>query len=279
MRLQGLRELPRQELRRRAQTDDLIRVVALSTFFGERCVLQDVDFAIRRGEVHVIMGPSGCGKTTLLRHLNGLRQPSLGSVYVDGRDLYRMPAAELRAFRMRTGTSFQGGALLASMTVLDNVMMPLLESTDLAPDLARMVARIKLDMVGLLDAESRQPADLSGGMRKRAAIARAIALDPEILFLDEPSAGLDPLTAAELDRLIVKLNQVFGITMVVVTHDLDSAFSVADRISMFLGGRLLATGSREQIRSSADPCISDFVRRRLPAEAARDVELTDYLAI
>jgi phospholipid/cholesterol/gamma-HCH transport system ATP-binding protein len=263
---------------RRIATEDLIRVIAVSTSFGPRRVLRDVDLAVRRGEVFVVMGPSGCGKTTLLKHINGLLPPTTGGVYVDGRDLYLMPVNELQEYRQRTGMSFQAGALLNSLTVLENVMLPLRESTKLGAQQIREVARMKLDMVGLLPAADLLPAGISGGMRKRAAVARAIALDPEILFFDEPSAGLDPITAAGMDNLILKLNQVFGITTVVVTHDLDSAFAIADRIAMILEGRIAACGSREEIKSSADKRIQDFIRRRMPEETVAEIDLTRYLA-
>ena len=199
------------------RTDDLVRAVALSTVFGERTVLDSVDLAIRRGEVFVIMGPSGCGKTTLLRNLCGLLPPTMGSVSVAGHDVYAASPELLQHLRLRTGLSFQGGALLGSLNVIENVALPLRENTDLPESVILETARMKLDMVGLLHAAELLPSSLSGGMKKRAAIARAIALDPDIVYFDEPSAGLDPITAAEVDNLIMKLNKVFGITMVVLS--------------------------------------------------------------
>src|SRR5688572_30669921 len=207
-----------------APHDDIVHGIALRSVLGGREVLQGIDLAIHRGEVFVILGPSGCGKTTLLRHLCGLRAPTSGSVFMNGSDLYQVGEDELNRLRLDMGLSFQGGALLGGLSVLDNVALPLRENTRLRPEVIVQTARMKLDMVGLLDAADHMPADLSGGMRKRAAIARAIALDPEIVYFDEPSAGLDPVTAAEIDNLILKLNQVFHITMVVVTHDLPSAY-------------------------------------------------------
>ena len=275
----GKKTAERVVLELKDKTDDLLRVIAVSTWFGPRRVLKDVDLAVRRGEIFVVMGPSGCGKTTLLRHLCGLSPPTVGTVSVEGRDLYLMSPAELSQFRMRSGMSFQGGALLNSVTLIENVALPLRENTDLPPDVILEVARMKLDMVGLLHAEALLPSSLSGGMRKRAAVARAIALDPEIVFLDEPTAGLDPPTSAGIDNLILKLNKVFGITMVVVTHDLDLAFSISDRIAMILEGSIAKVGSKDEIRAAEDPRVQEFVRRQMHEEAAASLDVTRYLAM
>jgi phospholipid/cholesterol/gamma-HCH transport system ATP-binding protein len=263
----------------RRRTDDLLRAVALTSVFGERTVLDGVDLAIRHGEVFVVMGPSGCGKTTLLRHLCGLARPTLGSVSIEGRDVYSATAAQLRALRQRTGLSFQGGALLGSLSVIDNVALPLRENTDLPERVILATARMKLEMVGLLHAADLLPSSLSGGMRKRAAIARAIALDPEIVFFDEPSAGLDPITAAEVDNLICKLNKVFGITMVVVTHDLTSAYAIADRIVVLLDGRVAALGPRDEVWNSPDPRIRNFIERRLADAGARGMDVAAHMEL
>lgn len=263
----------------RRRTDDLVRAVALTTQFGARTVLDGVDLAIRRGEVFVVMGPSGCGKTTLLRHLCGLQPPTMGSVTVAGHDLYQASPELLQHLRLRTGLSFQGGALLGSLTVLDNVALPLRENTDLPEAVVVETARMKLDMVGLLHAASLLPSSLSGGMRKRAAIARAIALDPDIVYFDEPSAGLDPITAAEVDNVITKLNKVFGITMVVVTHDLASAHGIADRIVVLLDGRVEALGPRDQVWHDPNPRLRDFIERRLRAEDSRGLDIVAHLEV
>ena len=263
----------------RRTTDDLVRGVALTTQFGSRSVLDGVDVAIRRGEVFVIMGPSGCGKTTLLRHLCGLLRPTLGSVTVGGHDVYTAPPELLHHIRLRTGLSFQGGALLGNLTVLENVELPLRENTDLPAAVIRETARMKLDMVGMLHASSLLPSSLSGGMKKRAAIARAIALDPDIVYFDEPSAGLDPISAAEVDNVITKLNKVFGITMVVVTHDLPSAHAIADRIVVLLDGKVAATGPREAVWNHPDPRLRDFIERRLRAEDSRGMDVLTYLGV
>jgi phospholipid/cholesterol/gamma-HCH transport system ATP-binding protein len=267
---------PLPERGRRA-TADLVRALALSTSFGDRTVLNGVDLAIRGGEVFVIMGPSGCGKTTLLRHLCGLLPPTLGAVTVAGHDLYAASPELLRHLRLRTGLSFQGGALLGSLSVLDNVALPLRENTNLPAAVIRDTARMKLDMVGLLHAADLLPSSLSGGMKKRAAIARAIALDPDIVYFDEPSAGLDPITAAEVDNLILKLNQVFGITMVVVTHDLPSAHAIADRICVLLDGKVAALGERDQVWHDPNPRLRDFIERRLAAEEGRGMDVFAHL--
>ncbi|MFO1053031.1 MAG: ATP-binding cassette domain-containing protein [Planctomycetota bacterium] len=258
---------------------DLLRAVAVTTVLGGREILRGVDLAIRRGEVFVIMGPSGCGKTTMLRHLCGLQRPSAGTISVEGRDVYALDQTELDGLRLRTGLAFQGGALLGSLSVEENVALPLRENTDLDERVILQVARMKLDMVGLLHARSLLPASLSGGMKKRAAIARAIALDPEIVFLDEPSAGLDPITAAGIDNLILKLNAVFGITMVVVTHDLPSAFAIADRAAVFLDGRVAALGTRDEIWATKDVRIRDFVERRLRESESGTVDVARYFSI
>jgi len=234
---------------------------------------------VRRGEIFVVMGPSGCGKTTLLRHLCGLLPPTLGMVTVDGQDVYGSPPKAMEALRRRTGLSFQGGALLGSLTVLENTALPLRENTALPERVILATARMKLEMVGLLHAADLLPSSLSGGMKKRAAIARAIALDPEIVFFDEPSAGLDPITAAEVDNLIHKLNQVFGITMVVVTHDLPSAHGIADRIVVLLDGKVAALGERDDVWHSQDPRIRDFIDRRLSESTARGMGVAGLMEI
>jgi len=242
-------------------------------------VLRDLAFTLAAGTVGALVGPSGCGKTTLLRHLCGLLPPTLGMVTVDGQDVYGSPPAVVESLRQRTGLSFQGGALLGSLSVLENVALPLRENTDLPERVILATARMKLEMVGLLHAADLLPSSLSGGMKKRAAIARAIALDPELVFFDEPSAGLDPITAAEVDNLIVKLNQVFGITMVVVTHDLPSAHEIADRIVVLLEGNVAALGERDEVWHSQDPRIRDFIERRRSESSSRGMGVAALMEI
>jgi phospholipid/cholesterol/gamma-HCH transport system ATP-binding protein len=261
------------------QTKDIVRALAVTTSFGDRAVLDSIDLGIRAGEIFVIMGPSGCGKTTLLRNLSGLLPPNMGTVSVSGHDLYSASPQLLRHLRLRTGLSFQGGALLGSLSVLENVALPLRENTDLAEDVVLETARMKLDMVGLLHAADLLPSSLSGGMRKRAAIARAIALDPDIVYFDEPSAGLDPITAAEIDNVIIKLNKVFGITMVVVTHDLPSAYAIADRMVVLIDGRVAALGPRDEVWQSPNQHLRNFIERRLPAGDGSGMDIIRHIEI
>ena len=270
-------DLPPELLERKRVTDDMLRAVFITTRFDNRTILNGVDVEIRRGDVFVILGPSGCGKTTLLRHLSGMLAPSIGSVFLEGQDIYRLERDELDRLRRRMGFSFQSGALFNSMTVLENVCLPLREFSDLPERLIIEIGRMKLDMVGLLHAADLQPSDISGGMKKRAAVARAIALDPDLIFFDEPSAGLDPITSAELDNLILKLNKVFGITVVVVTHEIPSAFSIADQMILMLGGNVIATGTPDQIRASTDPRVTDFIGRKLESESERRADIDAFL--
>ncbi len=272
------RSIPEEYLQNIGAHDDLLRALFVMTQFDGRTVLDGVDLAIRRGEIFVILGPSGCGKTTLLHHMAGMLPPTMGSIQIDGKDIYGIPPAELDELRTHMGFSFQHGALLNSMSVLDNICLPLREATQLPEMLIRDIGRIKLDMVGLIHAQDLEPSDLSGGMRKRAAIARAIAMDPDLVFFDEPSAGLDPITAAEIDNLILKLKTVFGITMVVVTHDIPSAFTIADHMILLLDGQQLAKGSPEEILSSKDPRVVNFIGRTMPLADPAKVDILNYVA-
>jgi phospholipid/cholesterol/gamma-HCH transport system ATP-binding protein len=230
-----------------------------------------VNLRVRRGEVFVIMGPSGCGKSTLLKLAIGLLRPDGGRLRLLGRDVATEGHRSLRDLYRRIGVLFQGGALFGSRNLEENVGAPLLEHTALPAGSIRMVARMKLASVGLLPFAGFHPSEISGGMRKRAAIARALALDPEVLFLDEPSAGLDPVTAGGLDDLIVHFRDHLGLTLFVVTHELPSIFRIADRILMLEGGRVIAEGTREDILYSEDRRVKDFLLRNSTApEAARE---------
>ena len=234
----------------------VIRVVDLVKSFGDHEVLRGVSLDVYPGETMVVMGGSGCGKSTLLRHMIGSLQPSAGHVELLGKDLSQLPEAEMNELRKRFGILFQSGALFSSLTVGENVALPLVEHTDLDDDTIEIMVKIKLELVGLREAADRMPAELSGGMKKRAGLARAIALDPEILFYDEPSAGLDPVTSAEIDQLIKDLSSKLGVTSVVVTHEMDSAFSIAHRMTMLDAGRALKIGRRQEfeaIREDPDP--------------------------
>ena len=258
------------ELRRQASREPVISVRDLKVRYGERTVLDGVSLDICRGETMVILGGSGSGKTTLLRHMEGLERPAEGSVTVKGVDLATASRATLTAMRRSMGVSFQSAAMFNSMTVGDNVALPLLEHTTLAESTIRVMVRIKLQQVGLTHVEDLYPTQLSGGMRKRASLARALALDPEILFFDEPSAGLDPIIAAGLDGLILHLKSAYPITIVVVTHELTSAFLIADRMCMINEGKILAVGTVDEIRRNPDPRVQQFIRREAdePSEAS-----------
>jgi phospholipid/cholesterol/gamma-HCH transport system ATP-binding protein len=254
----------------------VISARALRVSYGGREVLHGIDLEVMRGETVVILGGSGSGKSTLLRTLVGLEKPSGGEVFVKGVDLARASVRELDAIRKRIGLSFQGGALIGSMTVGENIALPLLEHSKLAPSTIEVMVRIKLEQVGLSGCEHFSPAQLSGGMKKRAAIARALAMDPEILFFDEPSAGLDPIMAAGIDDLILNLKKAYALTIIVVTHELASAFLIADRIILIDRGDILATGPAKQIQQSSQPRVRQFLDR--VADSSADDEV-DHLRI
>jgi len=229
-----------------------IRVVDLVKRFGDLTVLNGVNLEVHTGETLVIMGGSGCGKSTLLRHMVGSLFPSEGRVELLGQDLNALDDDGLNALRLRFGVLFQSGALFNSMTVADNVALPLREHTDLDEDTIEIMVMIKLEQVGLREAAERMPSEISGGMKKRAGLARAISLDPEILFYDEPSAGLDPVTSAEIDQLMMDLSGKLGVTSVVVTHEMDSAFRIADRMVMLDRGKVLKVAPRAEFEALRD---------------------------
>jgi len=247
--------------------------------YGRRRVLDRVDLDVRRGEILVLLGGSGSGKTTLLKQVLGLAKPDAGSITVNGVDITCCSQSELGAVRRRIGVAFQAGALFNSLSVEDNIALPLRELTRLADSTIKLVVWMKLIAVGLSHAGSLYPPELSGGMRKRAALARAMALDPEILILDEPSAGLDPIVSAGLDELILFLKRSFGVTILVVTHELESAFHIADRVAMLHQGRLIAVDQKEQFAGQAHPRIRQFLDRQpdaMPRVAAEEF-LASYL--
>lgn len=250
----------------------LIEVEGLEAWYGKRRILSGVDFRVEPGEIRVIMGGSGSGKSTLLRHILGLHRPSRGSIRVFGTDITRASARELQAVRKRLGVSFQGGALLTSLSVGDNVALPLREHhSGLDENQIRIMSRMKLEVVNLGGFHDLMPSQLSGGMVKRAALARAIVMDPRLLFFDEPSAGLDPVVSAELDELILRLRDALRMTIVVVTHELESAFKIADTITILDQGQVLMTDTVDAVRRSDNERIQDLLNRR-PREVVVDAD-------
>jgi phospholipid/cholesterol/gamma-HCH transport system ATP-binding protein len=246
----------------------------LRVSYGEREILHGISFDVVRGETLVILGGSGSGKSTLLRTLVGLEKPSAGEIWIKGRDLAKISAEEMDEIRTKIGMSFQGGALFGSMTVGENVALPLREHTKLEDSTIEIILRLKLQQVGLEGFEYYTPAQLSGGMKKRAAVARALAMDPEILFFDEPSAGLDPIIAAGIDELILELKRAFHMTIIVVTHELASAFLIADRMLLIDKGNIVALGTPEEMRSSTQPRVRQFLDRIPEPEISGEM---DYL--
>jgi len=241
-----------------AHPDAVIRMRDVSVSFGSKRVLESINLDVYRGEILVLLGGSGSGKTTLLKQVLGLMKPDTGSILVNGVDITSCTPSELDAVRRKMGAAFQASALFNSMSVEANVALPLQELTELADSTIKLNVWMKLWSVGLAEAAKLYPNELSGGMRKRAAIARATALDPEILVFDEPSAGLDPIVAAGLDNLIIFLKETLGITILVVTHALESAFRIADRLAMLYQGHLIAVDAKEQLRTNPNPRIAQF---------------------
>ncbi len=239
--------------------DPIISIRGLKTAYGSHVVHEDLDLDVRRGEILGVIGPSGTGKSVLLRAIVGLKQPSTGSVEVFGQTLNELDEEERANIERRWGVMFQDGALFSNLTVLENVMVPMKEHSNLSPQLAHELAEMKILMSGLgPEAGPKYPSDLSGGMRKRAALARALALDPELLFLDEPTAGLDPITAANFDELIRSLQQSLGLTVFLVTHDVDTLHATCDRIAVLGEKRVLAVGTIEELRKFDHPWVQEY---------------------
>jgi phospholipid/cholesterol/gamma-HCH transport system ATP-binding protein len=253
-------------------------VKGVSSGYGDHMVLRDVDMTVRRGEVMVILGGSGCGKSTLLKHLIGIQKPQKGEVRVLGVDVVNASEREMEDLYAKIGIVFQSGALYGSLTVAENVALPLLERTDLDPGIIGISVRMKLGLVNLSGFEDRLPSELSGGQMKRVAFARAISMDPQVLFCDEPSAGLDPRIGRGLDDLIRNLNKAFNMAIVVVTHEMESVKLIADRITMLApmegGARVVFQGTYDELKACEDPVVRDFVQREPltePRTEAREI--------
>jgi phospholipid/cholesterol/gamma-HCH transport system ATP-binding protein len=257
-----------------APTGAAISVRNLRVNYGSREILHGINFEVPAGETLVILGGSGSGKSTLLRTLVGLEQPSGGEIWMRGKNFAAMSEKDRDELRKKMGMSFQGGALFGSMTVGENVALALQEHTELDESTIEIMIRLKLDQVGLSGFENYMPAQLSGGMKKRAAIARALSMDPEILFFDEPSAGLDPIIAAGIDDLILKLKKAFKITIVVVTHELASAYLIADRMILLDKGVIVANGTTKELQASSQPRVRQFLDRIPEPELTGEI---DYL--
>jgi phospholipid/cholesterol/gamma-HCH transport system ATP-binding protein len=249
----------------------LLEVLRVSTRFGEQVVHDDVSFALERGEILALVGGSGSGKTTLLREALGLHRPTSGEIRLLGVSIPAAGEDVARAVKRRIGVLFQKGGLFGALTLLENVGLPLREHTDFGPRLVDEIAALKIALVGLpADAASKFPSQLSGGMMKRAGLARALALDPELLLLDEPTSGLDPVGGRAIDRLVLELREALGLTVFVVTHDLDSIRAIADRVAMLGDGKLLAIGTVEEMERSSVPAVRRYFEAgRLAPENGR----------
>jgi len=253
----------------RKDKSPVITVEHLTARFGSNTIFENVGFEVYKGEIFVILGGSGCGKSTLMKHMIGLYETESGKVVINGVDITKADEKELREVRLDIGVAFQSGSLFGSMTVGENVALPLEEYTDLSPELIDLIVKMKLGMVELAGYENHLPEELSGGMKKRAGLARAMAMDPTVLFFDEPSAGLDPITSAELDSLIKSINAGMGTTMVIVTHELPSILNIADRIIMLdkEAKGIIAEGDPKWLKEQAtDPRVRNFFNRKVPEQ-------------
>jgi phospholipid/cholesterol/gamma-HCH transport system ATP-binding protein len=251
-----------------------VDVKGLVTHYGDRKILKGIDFDVRANEIMVIMGGSGSGKSTLMRHLLSLERPTAGTIHLLGKDISALTTVERAELHKNIGVAFQSGALFSSMTVGENIILPLAEHTKLDQQTMEIMMRMKLEVVDLAGFETLMPAELSGGMVKRAALARAIVMDPKILFCDEPSAGLDPVVASALDDLLLRLRDAMHMSIIVVTHELESAFKIADRITMLDGGEVLMVGTVAEIRASSNERIQNILNRRTEEE---DLDADAYL--
>ncbi|MEC7875383.1 MAG: ATP-binding cassette domain-containing protein [Pseudomonadota bacterium] len=254
--------------------ENVLEVSELNTWYGDRKILSDINLSVSRNEIMVIMGHSGSGKSTLLRYILGLEKIKGGIIKLLNKEVAKLSKDELYKLRKRIGVAFQSGALFNSMTVGENIELPLHENTDLDENTIKIMSRIKLELMQLSGTESLMPAELSGGMLKRAGLARAVIMDPELLFFDEPSAGLDPITSAHLDNLILQLRDTLNMSIIVVTHELESAFKIADRITILDKGEIILVGSKEVIKKSNDSRIINMLERRA---ISNPLDAKDYL--
>ena len=253
------------------QSSILIEVNKVDSAYGDRQVLKDISLKVKQGEILVIMGGSGSGKSTLLKNMLGLMKPNSGNIQIDGMDINTANKAEIFKLRRTMGVAFQGGALLSSLSVGDNIKLPLRQHTDLDENTISIMTRLKLELMNLAGYEDLMPSELSGGMLKRAGLARAVIMDPKILFFDEPSAGLDPVTSVELDQLILELRKAMNMTIIVVTHELESAFTIADRIAVLFDGEVVTTGTVDEIKACQDERVVNLINRT-PREVQIDAE-------
>lgn len=261
-------------------SEDIIKVQNLTCAYGDSVVINDISFGVHPGEIFIILGGSGCGKSTVLKHMIGLYPPAGGQIFIEGDDIGSAWGGKRLDILRRIGVMYQMGALFGSMTLLENVRLPLEEFTSMPREAMDYTARMKLSLVGLEASADKMPSELSGGMLKRGAIARAMALDPKILFLDEPSAGLDPITSAELDELICKLSRSLGVTFVIVTHELQSIFAIADRVIMLdknIKG-IVAEGDPRVLRDESEhPLVRSFFLRDIGAKGEKSSFTTEKI--
>ncbi len=254
-----------------------LEVRGLTRSFGPRKVLDNVSFKVKHGDILIIMGGSGCGKSTLLRHIIGSLKPDAGEVYIDGTEITKLDDEAMSKVRKRFGMLFQTGALFNSLTVGENVALPIMESSDVSANIAELVVKLKLELVGLTGFEHLKPAQISGGMKKRVGMARALALDPDLLFCDEPTAGLDPVMTAVIDTLTMDLTRKLGISAVVVTHDMTSAFRIGTQMIFLFEGKVIAAGTPEEIKNNPDPILQQFINGHADGPIPLKLSKDNYL--